>query len=93
MAWTREQLERGRLVWLLDLSIRGKVFRFSTEPLSVVNSDPKVGPVTYQYRSGLSFLDYEDTVGIFDSEPSEREVSLSMGDDHRPNPRHRIRHW
>jgi len=78
VAWTRQELEQGKLIWLLEISVRGRVFRFSTEPAEVTNSNVQVGPITYQYRSGLEFLDYEDTVGLFESEASNREVSLSV---------------
>tara|TARA_R110000824_G_scaffold27515_10_gene93524 strand:+ start:1211 stop:2938 length:1728 start_codon:yes stop_codon:yes gene_type:complete len=84
VGWNRDDLERGRLVWLLTLTIRGEVYRFSTEPIAVVNTDPQLNPIAgaapvlYQYRSGLSFLEYEDTIGLFESEASNREVSLSV---------------
>ena len=78
MTWDRQSLERGDLVWLLDLHLRGKVYRFSTEPVEVSNTDPKVGPIVYQYRSGLEFLDYQDTVALMDTEASTREVAVSV---------------
>ena len=74
----REALERGRLVWLLTLTIRGRRYRFSTEPLAVDNAEELQGPPVVQYLSGLSFLEYEDTIGLFDSESSSREVSVSV---------------
>ena len=78
MGFTRAELESGRLLWLLTLTIRGQIFRFSTEPVSVTNSDPKIGPVTYQYKSGLAFLEYEEAIGLFETEPSSREVSVEV---------------
>jgi hypothetical protein len=74
----RESLERGRLVWLLTLTIRGRRYRFSTEPLAVDNAEELQGPPVVQFLSGLSFLEYEDTIGLFDSESSSREVSISV---------------
>lgn len=75
---SREALERGRLVWLLSLTIRGRVYRFSTEPLSVPNASELAGPPVLQFMSGLEFLNYEDTIGLFDSEASARDVSVSV---------------
>ena len=76
--WSTTQLERGKLVWILTLQIRGKTYRFSTEPIVVTNSDEQTGPGSFQFVSGLEFVEYEDTVGLFDSEVSSREVSLSV---------------
>ena len=76
--FARAALETGRLVWLLTLTVRGKVYRFSTEPLVVSNSDPQTGPDSFQFVAGLEFTEYEDTVALFDSEASSREVSLSV---------------
>ena len=75
---SREALERGRLLWLLTLTIRGRRYRFSTEPAAVSNADELEGPPVVQFLSGLAFLEYEDTIGLFDSESSSREVSVSV---------------
>lgn len=74
----REALQQERLVWLLTLTIRGRAYRFSTEPLAVANADDLLGPAVLQFSSGLTFLEYEDTIGLFDSEASAREVSISV---------------
>ena len=78
MPWDRQSLQNSKMVWLLDLYIRGKIYRFSTEPIEVSHNEIKIGPVTYQYVSGLEFLDYEDTVAVMDSEMSAREVAVSV---------------
>ena len=74
----REALQQERLVWLLTLTIRGRAYRFSTEPVAVANADDLLGPAVLQFSSGLTFLEYEDTIGLFDSEASAREVSISV---------------
>ena len=75
---SRVAIEQGRLVWLLTLTIRGRLYRFSTEPLPIDNADELQGPPVLQFSSGLEFLSYEDTIGLFDSEASAREVSVSV---------------
>ena len=75
---TRGNLENGRLFWLLTLEVRGRAYRFSTGPLAVDNADELQGPPVLQFLSGLEFLEYEDTIGLFDSEASSREVSVSV---------------
>ena len=78
MPWNRSDLEAGRLVWLLDLTIRGKVYRFSTDVLNVTIGEPGLGPALVQYTGGLEFLEYEDAVGLLDAEATTREVSVSV---------------
>jgi len=78
MPWDRKALQNSKMVWLLDLYVRGKVYRFSTEPIEVSHDEIKIGPVVYQYVSGLEFLDYEDTVAVMDSATSTREISVSV---------------
>ena len=78
MPWDRKALQNSKMVWLLDLYVRGKVYRFSTEPIEVSHDEIKIGPVVYQYVSGLEFLDYQDTVAVMDSETSSREISVSV---------------
>jgi len=78
VAFNRDQLETGRLVWLLDIKIRGQTYRFSTDVIDVSNTDTTAGSSILQYRGGLEFLEYEDTVGLLDAEASSREVSLSV---------------
>lgn len=77
MAFKKAQLEAGQLVWLLDLHIRGKVYRFSTDIVEV-QSGTDVGPSSFNYAAGLEFLEYEDVVGLLDAESSTREVSVSV---------------
>ena len=77
MAFKKAQLEAGQLVWLLDLQIRGKTYRFSTDIVEV-SSGTDVGASSFNYRAGLEFLEYEDVVGLLDAEASSREVSLSV---------------
>jgi hypothetical protein len=77
VAFNKSQLESGRLVWLLDLQIRGKVYRFSTDIVEVA-SGSDVGPAAFNYRAGLEFLEYQDVVGLLDAESSTREVSVSV---------------
>lgn len=77
MAFKKAQLEAGQLVWLLDLQIRGKVYRFSTDIVEV-QSGTDVGPSSFNYAAGLEFLEYEDVVGLLDAESSTREVSVSV---------------
>ena len=78
MPWNRSDLAAGRLVWLLDLTIRGKVYRFSTDVLNVSIGEPGLGPSLVQYTGGLEFLEYEDAVGLLDAEATTREVSVSV---------------
>ena len=76
--YSRAELESGRLVWLLALQIRGRVYRFATAPVQVANATASQGPPVMQYLGGLEFLEYDDTIGLFDSEASAREVSISV---------------
>jgi hypothetical protein len=78
MPWNRSDLEAGRLVWLLNLTIRGKLYRFSTDVLNVSNADASEGPSSLQYTAGLEFLEYEDTIGLMEAEASSREISVSV---------------
>tara|TARA_R110001583_G_scaffold36850_2_gene121002 strand:+ start:7590 stop:9323 length:1734 start_codon:yes stop_codon:yes gene_type:complete len=77
VAFNKAQLEAGQLVWLLDLHIRGRVYRFSTDIVEV-QSGSDVGPSSFNYAAGLEFLEYEDVVGLLDAESSTREVSVSV---------------
>ena len=76
--FTRSDLETKKLLWLLTLRIRGRSYRFSTEPTLCTWTHPQKGPELLQFVSGLEFLSYEDTVALFDTKVSEREVSLSV---------------
>ncbi len=76
--FTRSDLETKKLLWLLTLRIRGRSYRFSTEPAVCTWTHPQKGPDLLQFVSGLEFLSYEDTVELFDTKVSEREVSLSV---------------
>lgn len=76
--FTRSDLETKKLLWLLTLRIRGRSYRFSTEPTVCTWTHPQKGPELLQFVSGLEFLSYEDTVELFDTKVSEREVSLSV---------------
>ena len=78
MYHSREQLETGRLVWLLEITIRGKSYRFSTDIIEVLSGDTTDGPASFHFAAGLEFLEYEDTIGILQAESSERTVSVSV---------------
>jgi len=57
VAYSRSALEGARLHWLLDLTIRGRVYRFSVEDLTV---DDDGTPL--HYAAGLADLEYEDAI-------------------------------
>ena len=78
MYYSRSQLEAGRLVWLLEVKLRGKAYRFSTDIIEVLSGDTTHGNASYHFAAGLEFLDYEDTVGILSAESSDRSVSVSV---------------
>lgn len=78
MPFSRDELEGGQLVWLLELQLRGKVYRFSTDVIEVPSGDTSHGPAAYHYKAGLEFLEYEDVVGVMEADASSREVSLSV---------------
>mgnify|MGYP003132322057 FL=1 len=78
MIYNRSQLEAGRLVWLLEIKLRGKAYRFSTDIIEVMSGDTTHGNASKYYAAGLEFLDYEDTVGIMEASASDRSVSVSV---------------
>ena len=78
MIYNRSQLEAGRLVWLLEIKLRGKAYRFSTDIIEVMSGDTTHGNASKYYAAGLEFLDYEDTVGIMEASASDRTVSVSV---------------
>ena len=78
MGYSRDELEGGKLIWLLELELRGKVYRFSTDVIEVASGDTTHGPSSYHYKAGLEFLEYEDVVGIMEADASSREVSVSV---------------
>lgn len=78
MIYNREQLEAGQLIWLLEVSIRGRIYRFSTDIVEVNSGDPLHGNESFFYAAGLEFLEYEDVVGVLEASASDRTVSVSV---------------
>ena len=78
MFYNRDELETGRLVWLLDITIRGRVYRFSTDVIEVMTGDTEHGNPSYHYAAGLEFLEYEDTLNVMESGSADRTVSVSV---------------
>lgn len=76
MSWTRGELRGADLRWLLTLTVRGTVYRFSTVTTEVTD-----GARTLLYRAGLQPLEVPDTIappGGTVEEPSARvEVRFS----------------
>jgi hypothetical protein len=81
MPWNRSDLEAGRLVWLLNLTIRGKLYRFSTDVLNVSNADASEGPSSLQYTAGLEFLEYADTSRDIGTATGELSLHI-VGEDY-----------
>jgi len=61
----------------LEVDIRGRIYRFSTSAIDVLNSDPTLGPAVFRYPGGLEMLDYEEVQSIDSPESGAREVSVS----------------
>lgn len=72
--FARSELAGARLVWLAELTLRGKVYRFA-EQHQVIHT--KAGQVL-QYLGSLQPLEYPDEGGPWDAATADRFMSLEV---------------
>ena len=64
----------ARLLWLLDLTFAGKVFRFSSEPLDLSKDDGSI----ISYMGGLDDPGYTESLDRFSHSIDQQVISLEL---------------
>lgn len=74
--WTRDELRKGRLYWLLDFEWGGVTYRFTDEQNGL---DVTIGSESYRYNCGLEWSgELADEVDPFSDAPEPRSASLTL---------------
>lgn len=74
--WTRDELRKGRLYWLLDFTWGGVTYRFTDEGNGL---DVTIGSDSYRYDAGLEWGGtLADEVDPFTDSPDPKEASFTL---------------
>jgi len=73
VAYTDRQLREGALTWLLEVTLRGRVYRFAERALTL-----SIDGVDTLYRSGLSPIEYVDAIAEPGTALDERSVGIEL---------------
>jgi len=72
--FTASELVAADLVWLLDLTWGGQVYRFGSRSLTVTNEDGQA----LRYSGGLGDLGVDLAFGLLDETPGELSIPVSL---------------
>ena len=70
----RSELVGAELVWLLSVTYAGRVFRWSSRPVNLTNSDGEVLP----FDGGLPPVDYDDAAQVLATDPADLSIPFSV---------------
>ena len=69
----RDELVGADLLWLVEVELGGRVYRWSSEPLDVVSDDG-----TLRYDGGLDALEVTDELDLFARSPDQLSITLDL---------------
>ena len=72
--YSRQELLGADLVWLLRLVYAGRVFRWSSRPISLLTEEGQ----QLQVDGGLDEVDFQESFSLLSYEPDPRSVSLEL---------------
>ena len=78
MPWARQDLRGGQIHWLVTLSLRGRLYRFSDRALEVPNSEDQTLPSSLRFVAGLQPLSYSEEAALPGEAQGDASVSLSV---------------
>ncbi len=74
MSYTPTQYRDQRLIWLLSVTYAGRVFRWSTEPIDMVDDQGNA----VSYPGGLDPMGWETALGDLTSEPDYQSLPAEL---------------